>query len=105
MIRVRNLTIGYGSTVLLRDLNFEVADCDIFVILGGSGCGKSTLLRHMTGLEVPIAGTIEYDCAGPALVGEGPSIGVLFQSGALFGSMTLAQNVALPLQKWTELDA
>lgn len=104
MIKASNLSIGYSGQVLLRGLSFDVADGDIFVILGGSGCGKSTLLRHMIGLEPPIAGSIEYDCAGPALVGEGPSIGVLFQSGALFGSMTLAQNVALPLQKWTQLD-
>jgi phospholipid/cholesterol/gamma-HCH transport system ATP-binding protein len=105
MIEVRSLSIGYGGTVLLRDLTFEVADGDIFVILGGSGCGKSTLLRHLVGLETPIAGTIQFECSGPALALAGPTLGVLFQSGALFGSMTLAQNVGLPLQKWTALDA
>jgi len=105
MIDVRNLSIGYSGIVLLHDLTFDVAEGDVFVILGGSGCGKSTLLRHLVGLEIPIAGTIQFYCSGPALSGTGPTVGVLFQSGALFGSMTLAQNVALPLQKWTALDA
>lgn len=105
MIEVRNLTIGYDGQPLLRDLTFDVEEGDVFVILGGSGCGKSTLLRHMVGLEQPIAGTVRFRCDTPALVTIGPTFGVLFQSGALFGSMTLAQNVALPLQKWTALDA
>ncbi len=105
MIEVRDLAIGYGGEVLLHDLTFEVPEGDVFVILGGSGSGKSTLLRHLVGLEQPMSGTIRFRCEGPALVTVGPSFGVLFQSGALFGSMTLAQNVALPLQKWTALDA
>jgi phospholipid/cholesterol/gamma-HCH transport system ATP-binding protein len=105
MIEVRDLTIGYGGVALLHDLTFEVEEGDIFVILGGSGCGKSTLLRHLVGLEQPIGGTIRFLCDRPALVAGAPSFGVLFQSGALFGSMTLAQNISLPLQKWTELDA
>jgi len=105
MIEVRDLSIGYDKKVLLHDLSFDVAEGDIFVILGGSGSGKSTLLRHLVGLEEAIAGSIRFDCTGPALVSNGPTSGVLFQSGALFGSMTLAQNVALPLQKWTALDA
>lgn len=105
MIEVRDLSIGYDGKVLLHDLNFDVVEGDIFVILGGSGCGKSTLLRHMVGLEEPIAGIVRFDCSAPALVPAGPTTGVLFQSGALFGSMTLAQNVGLPLQKWTALDA
>jgi phospholipid/cholesterol/gamma-HCH transport system ATP-binding protein len=104
MIEVRNLTIGYGGVPLLRNLEFDVAEADIFVILGGSGCGKSTLLRHMVGLEEPIAGTVTFRCEGPALDGIGPTFGVLFQSGALFGSMTLAENVGLPLRKWSTLD-
>jgi phospholipid/cholesterol/gamma-HCH transport system ATP-binding protein len=105
MIDVRNLTIGYEGVPILHDLTFAVPAGDIFVILGGSGCGKSTLLRHLIGLERPIAGTIQLQCTPPGLRRVGPTFGVLFQSGALFGSMTLAQNVALPLQKWTRLDA
>jgi phospholipid/cholesterol/gamma-HCH transport system ATP-binding protein len=105
MIEVRDLSIGYGGQVLLHDLTFDVAEGDVFVILGGSGSGKSTLLRHMVGLEQPMAGTVHFDCAPPGLVDSGPPFGVLFQSGALFGSMTLAQNVGLPLQKWSTLDA
>lgn len=104
MIEVRDLTIGYGGEALLHDLTFDVEEGDIFVILGGSGCGKSTLLRHLVGLEQPMGGTIRFRCDRPALAAAGPTFGVLFQSGALFGSMTLRQNVALPLQKWTGLD-
>jgi phospholipid/cholesterol/gamma-HCH transport system ATP-binding protein len=104
MIEVRDLTIGYGGEALLSGLTFEVPDADVFVILGGSGCGKSTLLRHLIGLEEPMGGQITFHCERPAEV-SGPTFGVLFQSGALFGSMTLAQNVALPLRKWTTLDA
>jgi phospholipid/cholesterol/gamma-HCH transport system ATP-binding protein len=105
MIEVRALSIGYSGIPLLRGLTFDVADGDVFVILGGSGCGKSTLLRHLIGLEPPIEGAIHFACGKPELAGAAPTFGVLFQSGALFGSMTLAQNVALPLQKWTRLDA
>jgi phospholipid/cholesterol/gamma-HCH transport system ATP-binding protein len=105
MIEVRDLTIGYEGTPLLRGLTFDVPAGDVFVILGGSGCGKSTLLRHLIGLEQPIAGTIRITTTLPGVRRLGPTFGVLFQSGALFGSMTLAQNVALPLQKWTRLDA
>ncbi|MBK8979117.1 MAG: ATP-binding cassette domain-containing protein [Planctomycetes bacterium] len=106
-IRVRGLTIGYGGVPILRDLDFDVHSRGIFVILGGSGCGKSTLLRHLTGLQTPIAGSIEI--AGvtrfPPPVDEPPPFGVSFQTGALFGSRTLLENVALPLQKWTGLPA
>jgi phospholipid/cholesterol/gamma-HCH transport system ATP-binding protein len=104
MIEVRDLTIGYGGQALLHDLTFDVPEGDVFVLLGGSGSGKSTLLRHLVGLEQPMAGTVRFLCGTPALAQQGPSFGVLFQSGALFGSMTLAQNVALPLVKWTALD-
>ncbi|MFT5050345.1 MAG: phospholipid/cholesterol/gamma-HCH transport system ATP-binding protein [Chlamydiales bacterium] len=106
MIRVDALTIGYGTTPLQEDLTFNVASGDIFVVLGGSGSGKSTLLRHLIGLERPMKGTVEIEGVGdPRLVQGAPHFGVLFQSGALFGSMTLAQNVALPLERWTDLDA
>lgn len=104
LITARGLTIGWGGVPLLRDLEFEVARGARFAILGGSGCGKSTLLRHLIGLDAPIAGSIvvEGRPAGPH-VDEPPPFGVLFQSGALFGSMTLLENVALPLRKWTDL--
>jgi phospholipid/cholesterol/gamma-HCH transport system ATP-binding protein len=106
VIRAERLTIGWGERVLMQGVDFEVERGDIFVILGGSGCGKSTLLRHLIGLEVPMAGRIEIDGVGdPALLVGAPRFGVMFQSGALFGSMTLAENVALPLRKWTSLDA
>ena len=105
MIEVRNLTIGYDGEAVLRDLTFDVPPGDVFVILGGSGGGKSTLLRHLIGLEQPIAGEIRFAYASVDRARIGPTFGVLFQSGALFGSMTLAENVALPLVKWTGLDA
>jgi len=106
MIRVEDLTIGYGSTALQENLSFDVPAGDIFVVLGGSGAGKSTLLRHLIGLERPMSGAIEIEGLGdPRLAQGAPHFGVLFQSGALFGSMTLAQNVALPLERWTDLDA
>ena len=82
-LRVRDLTLGYGSFVLMRDVNFDVAADDIFLIMGGSGCGKSSLLRTLMGLK---------------------RTGVLFQGGALWSSMTLAENVGLPLQQYTDLD-
>ena len=77
---------------------------DVFVILGGSGCGKSTLLRHLIGLERPRAGSIEIaDVGTPHLSGQAPAYGVMFQSGALFGSLTVGENVAFALQEWTDL--
>lgn len=103
-IKVRDLQIGWGQTVLLRNLNFDVAQEDRFVILGGSGCGKSTLLRHLIGLQQPQAGTIDIAGLGAPQPEVGPPpFGVMFQSGALFGSQTLLENVALPLQRWTQL--
>ncbi len=103
MIAVEHLTVGYGDTVVLDDLAFTVPRGDVFAILGGSGSGKSTLLRALIGLEQPLRGTIRI-AGAPALREGPPGSGVLFQSGALFGSMTLAENVALPLTKWTMLD-
>ncbi len=104
MIEVRALTIGYGERVLLERLDFTIPSGQVFAILGGSGCGKSTLLRHLIGLEAPMAGRIRIAGAPPVQDTGPPAYGVLFQSGALFGSMTLAQNVALPLRTWTGLD-
>jgi len=105
MIEVERLTIGWGGSPLLENLEFTVADGEVFAILGGSGSGKSTLLRHLIGLEQPMDGTIRISAGSPPGAEGGPPAGVLFQSGALLGSMTLAQNVALPLEKWTDLDA
>ncbi|MEZ6018456.1 MAG: ATP-binding cassette domain-containing protein [Planctomycetota bacterium] len=107
MIKVRDLTIGHDGVPIMEHLDFEVDRGDVFLILGGSGSGKSTLLRHLIGLQQPMRGSIELAGLGdPARAhGQRPSFGVMFQSGALFGSMTLAQNVALPLQTWTDLDA
>ena len=104
IIAVERLTIGYGGTVVLADLDFTVPRGAVFAILGGSGSGKSTVLRHLIGLEEPMRGTILVNGAPPVRGAGAPGYGVLFQSGALFGSMTLAENVSLPLRKWTSLD-
>ncbi len=104
MIEVEGLTIGYGERVVLERLDFTIARGQVFTILGGSGCGKSTLLRHLIGLETPMDGVIRIAGAPPSRESGPPAFGVLFQSGALFGSMTLAENIALPLRTWTDLD-
>ncbi len=109
-IVVSDLTLAYGETVVQRDVSFEVSRGHVFVIMGGSGCGKSTLLRSLIGLLEPARGEVMYDgrsfwAADPA---ERESMtrrfGVSYQSGALFSSMTLAENVALPLEEYTDLD-
>jgi len=109
-IVVRDLTMAYGSFVLMRDLDFTVRHGDIFVIMGGSGCGKSTLLRHMIGLKEPATGDISYDgesftradAEGRKRMLQG--FGVLYQKGALWSSMTLAENVSIPLAEYTDLE-
>ena len=109
LITVTNLTMAYDSFVLQRDLNFTVQQGDIFVIMGDSGCGKSTLLRHMIGLKEPAAGTIRFRDTDFWAVSEGQRsqimrrCGILYQSSALLSSMTLAENVALPLRQHTTL--
>ena len=103
VITVEGLSIGWGERVLMENLTFDVPAGDVFAILGGSGSGKSTLLRNIIGLEVPIAGRVAIRGTSDGDEGR-PSFGVLFQSGALFGSMTVGENVALPLQQWTTLD-
>ena len=104
LIQVTGLTIGWDDTVLQQDATFEIDRGSIFVILGGSGCGKSTMLRYLVGLETPMSGTILVDGCAPALGGSGPPrFGVMFQSGALLGSFSVGENVALPLQEWTDL--
>lgn len=108
-IAVRALTMQFGSYLVQRDISFEVAAGKVFVIMGDSGCGKSTLLRHMVGLVQPAAGEVFYD--GESFWGADEDrraamsrrFGILFQSGALWSSMTLAENVALPLAQYTAL--
>jgi phospholipid/cholesterol/gamma-HCH transport system ATP-binding protein len=108
-IRVEDLTMAYGSFVLQHDLTFTVNRADIFIIMGGSGCGKSTLLRHLVGLKEPAQGRVLYgttdfwdaDLQERDRIMRG--IGILYQSGALWSSMTLAENIALPLQEYTRL--
>ena len=109
-LRVRDLTLGYGSFVLMRDVNFDVAADDIFLIMGGSGCGKSSLLRTLMGLKEPQSGQVLYGdtdiwaCTEKERRRILRRTGVLFQGGALWSSMTLAENVGLPLQQYTDLD-
>lgn len=108
-IEIRDLTMAYGDYVIQRDLNFTINRGDIFVIMGGSGCGKSTLLRQMIGLLRPAAGTVLYDgmdywaANAEQQVRRQRGFGILFQAGALWSSLTLAENVALPLQEFTDL--
>jgi phospholipid/cholesterol/gamma-HCH transport system ATP-binding protein len=104
MIEVDDLTIGWEDAVLQEHASFRVERGDIFVILGGSGCGKSTMLRHLIGLETPLRGRIRVRGAGPGDEGR-PSFGVMFQSGALLGSLSVGENVGLPLREWTDLPA
>lgn len=107
-ITVEDLTMAYGDFTVMRDLNFKIQSSEIKVIMGGSGCGKSTLLKHLIGLEVAKQGAIYYSdqrfipgTETADLIQQG--FGVSFQSGALWSSMTLEENVALPLEQYTEL--
>ena len=108
-IVVQDLTMAYGSFVVQQDLTFTINRGDIFIIMGGSGCGKSTLMRHMVGLKEPARGQVFYD--GVSFWDTDPvdreqfmrKIGISYQSGALWSSMTLAENISLPLQEFTDL--
>jgi phospholipid/cholesterol/gamma-HCH transport system ATP-binding protein len=106
---VRGLDMGYGDFILMKDLNFTVTRGEIFVIMGRSGCGKSTLLKIMIGLKEPARGQVFYGTTsfwqvGPDVQGRMMRrFGVLYQNGALWTSMTLAENVALPLEQYTNL--
>ncbi len=108
IIEVRDLAIGYGSRVIMKELNFSVKRGEIFGLLGGSGCGKSTLMKNLIGLYPPLAGEIFLN--GKSLTRAEAkerrelmrTFGVTYQGGALFGSMTVAENVALPLQEFTD---
>jgi phospholipid/cholesterol/gamma-HCH transport system ATP-binding protein len=109
IIQVKHLVAQYGEDLILDRISFDVYESEIFVILGGSGCGKSTLLKHLIGLIPPYSGQVMIDgvdisqCDETTLNKVLRKIGVLYQSGALFGSMTLAENVALPIQEYTTL--
>lgn len=109
VIAVKSLKMGYGGKVLMEKLDFEVHRGEVFVILGGSGCGKSSLLKHMIGLYKPMAGEIWYGpdnlvtTEGDARLGILRKFGVMYQSGALFGSLNILENVKLPLDEFTEL--
>jgi phospholipid/cholesterol/gamma-HCH transport system ATP-binding protein len=110
-IEVQDLTMAYGDFVVMKDLNFTIEKGEVFIIMGGSGCGKSTLLRHLIGLMEPAKGKVLYD--GESFWDADPQerdrmmkrFGVLYQSGALWSSMTLAENVAIPLEEYTNLNA
>ncbi|HEU4726435.1 MAG TPA: ATP-binding cassette domain-containing protein [Kofleriaceae bacterium] len=105
VIVARDLAIGWSrSAILLEHASFEVQSGEIFGILGRSACGKSTLLRVLIGLEPPLSGGIAIAGLGaPRLAAERPRFGVMFQQGALIGSLTVGQNVALALERWTDL--
>lgn len=110
-IEVQALKVGYGEQVVQRDLDFAVRRGSVFVIMGGSGCGKSTVMRALVALAPPMAGCVRY--SGQSLWDAAPSvregmlqrIGVMYQNGALWSSMTLAENVALPIEQFTDLGA
>jgi len=111
VVRVEGLTMAFGDFILQHDLTFQVRRGDIFVVMGGSGCGKSTLLRHMVGLLEPAKGHIIYGSRNftEATAEERDAMlrrfGVLYQAGALWSSMTLVENVSLPLEEFTDLSA
>lgn len=110
VIQVTSLKCAYEDAVILKDVEFSVRKGEVFVILGGSGCGKSTLLKHLIGLYPPANGTILISGRDIAHATEREhveilkNIGVMYQSGALFGSMSLLENVRLPLEEHTDLD-
>ena len=108
IIEVEHVDAGYPGVTVLKDVNFTVRRGEVFVLLGGSGCGKSTIMKHLIGLNPAVAGTIRVDGLDMNRVNR-PSIlrkiGVMYQSGALFGSMTVLENVMLPLEEFTRLPA
>ena len=108
IIEVEHVDAGYPGVTVLKDVSFTVWRGEVFVLLGGSGCGKSTIMKHLIGLNPAVAGTIRVDglemnrANRPAILRK---IGVMYQSGALFGSMTVLENVMLPLEEFTRLPA
>jgi phospholipid/cholesterol/gamma-HCH transport system ATP-binding protein len=104
LFKVVDLAIGWDETIVQKGATFEIERGSIFAILGSSGCGKSTMLRYLVGLEKPLAGSITIDGLAPDQSVPGrPLFGVMFQSGALLGSLTVGENVALPLKAWAGL--
>lgn len=109
IIRVENVTVAYGDFVVMKDINFEVKEGEVFIILGGSGCGKSTLMKNMISLVKPVTGKVLIDgmdivsADGPELLNILSKIGVMYQNGALFGSMNLMDNICLVLEEFTSL--
>lgn len=109
MFKIENLTMAYGDYTVMRNLNFSVKKGEIFFIIGGSGCGKSTLLRHMIGLQTPAKGKIFYRGNDFFAADEETRLeylrqfGILYQGGALWSSMTLAENVRLPLMEFAKI--
>ncbi len=110
IVEARGLTMSYGDFTIQRDLDFAIERGEIFIVMGTSGCGKTTLLRHLVGLKSPAKGEILYD--GESFWGADPEqrqammrkFGVMYQNGALWSSMTLAENVSLPLEVYTDLN-
>ena len=109
VIRVEDLTAGYGDVAIIKDINFEVQAGEVFIILGGSGCGKSTLLKHMIGLLPPVSGKVLIE-GNDVVTAQGQDrinilrrIGVMYQNGALFGSMNIIENICLVLEEFTDL--
>jgi len=108
MIQAKDLTVGYGDVVVLENLNFSIERGEVFVIIGGSGCGKSTILKHLIGLYEPMKGDILIK--GESIVKADweekrrlmKSFGVLYQAGALFSALTIAENIALPMEEYTK---
>ena len=110
-IRIRDLELRYGDFLIQRDLTFDIGRGDVFIIMGGSGCGKSTLLKHLIGLYRPAAGSIHYGDTDLWEVDARErrailrNVGILYQQGALWSSLTLAENVSVPLEEYTDLTA
>jgi len=110
VLEIKDLTVGYGTNILSKNLNFQVKEGEIFVILGGSGCGKSSLLKNLFGLYQPISGEIFIDgvdiakTTGEELQEIMTHFGVMYQQGALFGSMSLIDNIKLMMQEYCTLD-
>ena len=108
IITLSHVDAGYPEAVILRDVSFSIARGEVFILLGGSGCGKSTIMKHMIGLNPVLSGRLTVDgleWSAKTRAELCRKIGVMYQSGALFGSMTCLENVLLPLEEFTKLNA